>query len=265
MTRSGTHISSQGTELAWLADGPEGGADSRCGLFWLGGFMSDMEGSKAEVLAELGRASGRPCLRFDYSGHGKSGGVFRQGTISHWLGEAVEVFCALANGPRVIIGSSMGGWLALLLVRHLRRERPDIAKRVAGLVLIAPAADMTHDLMWAKYDEATRTVITEQGYLEEPSDYGDEPYVITRDLIEDGRQHLMLEEGLDVSFPVRILQGEDDPDVPWQHVLKTFQALRGEDVTMTLVKHGDHRLSTPVDLVRLKATCLELCELADMT
>ena len=260
MTRSGTHRSQDGLELAWLADGPENG---RCGLFWLGGFMSDMEGSKAEVLAALGREQQRPCLRFDYSGHGKSGGVFRDGTISRWLGEAVEVFCALANGPRVIVGSSMGGWLALLLVRHLAREAPDIARRFAGMVLIAPAADMTQNLMWAKYDEETRNTITQQGYLEEPSDYGDEPYIITRDLIEDGRQHLVLNEGMDASFPVRILQGEDDPDVPWPHVLKIYQALRGQDVTMTLVKHGDHRLSSPGDLARLTATCRELCEMAD--
>lgn len=263
MTRSGKLTSRDGIELAWLADGPEGGAGNRCGLFWLGGFMSDMEGSKAEVLAELGRAYGRPCLRFDYSGHGKSGGVFRDGTISRWLSEAVEVFGALADGPRVIVGSSMGGWLALLLARHLKRVEPDAAQRFAGLVLIAPAADMTQDLMWANYDEATRKAITTQGYLKEPSDYGDEPYIITRDLIEDGRKHLMLEDGLEVSFPVRILQGEADPDVPWLHALKTSQAMRGDDVTMTLVKHGDHRLSTPSDLARLRATCLELCELAD--
>ncbi len=263
MRQSGTLKSQDGIDLAWLADGPAPDAGGPCGLFWLGGFMSDMEGSKAEVLAELGENTGRPCLRFDYSGHGASGGVFGDGTISRWLGEAVQVFSELAAGPRIVIGSSMGGWLALLLARHLARHDPPIAKRIAGMVLIAPAADMTEDLMWAKYDEATRAEITTNGYFEEPSDYGDLPYTITRDLIEDGRRHLVLEEGLEARFPVRILQGEEDPDVPWQHALKTFQTVRGGDVTMTLIKHGDHRLSTAPDLFRLRAACLELCELAD--
>ncbi len=263
MTRSGTILSPDNDEIAWLADGPEAHDTSPCGLFWLGGFMSDMAGSKAETLAQAAQQTARPCLRFDYSGHGASQGEFRDGTISRWLGEAVAVFSELAVGPRVIVGSSMGGWLALLLARHLLRLDPAVAGRIGGMVLIAPAADMTQDLMWDRYDEAARSTLRSQGVYLEPSEYGDEPYAITRALIEDGRDHLLLNDSLDIAFPVRILQGEDDPDVPWQHGLKTYRALRGSDITFSLIKHGDHRLSTPGNLAHLRATCLELCAQAD--
>ena len=263
MTQSGKYTTARGTQLAWLADGPDGRDDGPCGLFWLGGFMSDMEGSKAEVLAALGDETARPCLRFDYSGHGASGGEFRDGTISNWLGEAVDIFSALADGPRIVVGSSMGCWIAMLLARHLHRHDRTVANRISGIVLIAPATDMTQALMWAGYDEVTRATISSQGYFEEPSIYGDQPYIITRDLIEDGRQHLMLQDGLKVGFPVRILQGEEDPDVPWQHALKTYHAIAGDDVSLTLIKHGDHRLSGGQNLETLKNTCLELCQLAE--
>lgn len=263
MTRSGTLSAPGHDDIAWLADGPEAHDTGRCGLFWLGGFMSDMTGSKAATLAAIGDALNRPCLRFDYSGHGASGGEFRDGTISKWLAEAVEVFARLGTGPRVVVGSSMGGWLALLLARYLMTNDPEAARRIRGMVLIAPAADMTQALMWDKYDDAIRTTISEKGVYLEPSNYGDEPYAITRALIEDGRKHLVLEDGLDVDFPVRILQGEDDPDVPWQHALKTFQALRGDDVSLTLIKHGDHRLSSERNLEMLRTTCVDLCEGGD--
>jgi pimeloyl-ACP methyl ester carboxylesterase len=263
MTTSGTISSAENCEIAWLADGPEPADDGPCGLMWLGGFMSDMEGSKAEVLAAAGVEAGRSCVRFDYSGHGASGGAFRDGTISKWLGEAVRVFNQVAAGPRILVGSSMGGWLALLLARHAMANAPAGGSRVRGLVLIAPAADMTQDLMWDKYDDTVRNTVMQEGVYLEPSDYGDEPYAITRDLIVDGRNHLLLDDGMDVPFPVRILQGEDDPDVPWQHAMKTYQALRGSDVSLTLIKHGDHRLSVPENLATIRATCLELCALAD--
>ncbi|MGI9462877.1 MAG: alpha/beta hydrolase [Aestuariivirgaceae bacterium] len=263
MHKSGNHTARPGIELAWLADGPDGRDDGPAGLFWLGGFMSDMTGSKAEVLAGLALDRKCNCFRFDYSGHGASGGTFRDGTISKWLDEALQMFSQHAAGPRIIIGSSMGGWLALLLARHLHLHDQAAAARIAGMVLIAPAADMTEDLMWTGYDAATRRTIEQQGYLEEPSIYGPDPYIITRELIEDGRQHLMLSDGLDVPFPVRILQGEDDPDVPWQHALKLYQTLRGPDVTFSLIKAGDHRLSTERDLASLRETCADLCRRAD--
>ncbi len=263
MQKSGKHTDRTGIELVWLADGPDGHDDGSTGLFWLGGFMSDMVGTKAQILADLANETGRNCFRFDYSGHGGSTGIFRDGTISKWLNEAVQMFTQYAFGPRVIVGSSMGGWLALLLARHLQTNDPPAAARIAGMVLIAPAVDMTHDLMWAGYDKATRQTIEQQGYFEEPSIYGPDPYTITRDLIEDGKQHLMGDDGLDVSFPVRILQGEDDPEVPWQHALKLYHALRGPDISFNLIKAGDHRLSIPRDLATLRQTCLDLCHRAD--
>jgi pimeloyl-ACP methyl ester carboxylesterase len=250
-----------GTGIAWLNDGEIPAPEGRCGTFWLGGFKSDMRGTKAEVLAAHARRTGRSCIRFDYSGHGESAGAFTDGTISHWLDQAEAVFEAHAAGPRVLVGSSMGGWIALLLARRLIRSgRPD---RLGGMILIAPAADMTQDLMWNSYGEEFREEVMQLGKYERPSDYSDEPYVITRALIEDGKQHLMLDEGLEVPCPVRILQGEDDPDVPWQHGLKVYRALKGEDVTFELVKGGDHRLSTQRDLALLVETAEALCVRAD--
>lgn len=225
--------------------------------------MSDMEGSKAIVLADLAEAEKRPCTRFDYSGHGKSGGKFADGTISQWLDEAIEVFTRQTSGKRIIVGSSMGGWLAVLLYRALRAKTPEQASRVAGLVLIAPALDMTSDLMWNGFSTKIREEITKNGFYLEPSDYSDEPYIITRNLIEDGKKHLVLEEGTAVSCPVRILQGEDDRDVIWQHGLKTYLSLQGDDVIFQLIKSGDHRLSSDKNLCHLKQTCRELFALSE--
>lgn len=249
-----------GLQIAYREDGPP--AVSRCGFFWLGGFKSDMAGSKAESLATLAGKSGRPSLRFDYSGHGASGGRFIDGTISAWLDQSCQMFLNHAAGPRIVIGSSMGGWLALLLYRRLIRTQPESARRIRGLVLLAPAADMTADLMWDQFPGSVKQDITEKGIWARPSLYG-EPYEITRSLIEDGRQHLMLAEGLAVACPVRILQGDADPDVPPAHAAKVFAALSGEDVTMTLVKDGDHRLSSPAQLQLLGETVLALAERAD--
>ncbi len=253
----------QDISIALRHDGRKDAANGPTGLFWLGGFMSDMEGSKAQILADLAVAEGRPNLRFDYSGHGRSSGEFRDGTISNWLEESVAVFQSQTSGPRIIIGSSMGGWLALLLYRHFQKTAPEIAARIKGLILIAPAADMTQKLMWDKYDTAARQEISDNGFYAEPSDYGDQPYIITRDLIEDGKQHCLLETGMKVSCPVRILQGDRDPDVSWQHGQEVYRALDGQDVTFSLIKSGDHRLSTPRDLEILRQTCRQLFSLAE--
>ena len=254
------HQTGQGSKIAFVADRTDNPAT---GVFWLGGFMSDMEGSKVEALANWAEENDRPCMRFDYSGHGRSGGNFRDGTISRWLAEAVEMFSLTGPGKQIVIGSSMGGWLALLLCRHLQANDPDAAKRIAGLVLVAPAADMTSRLMWDRYSPEIRKTIMEDGFYAEPSEYGDEPYIITRNLIEDGRQHLLLDRGLDVDVPVRFLQGEADRDVPWRHALDTYHALRGDDVVFTLVRKADHRMSTPPDIARLLAVCDELCRFSD--
>lgn len=249
-----------GTPIAYRLDG---GSDlGRCGFVWLGGYKSDMEGSKAETLAALARETRRPGLRFDYSGHGASGGLFVDGTISAWLEQSCHMVLTHAPGPRILVGSSMGGWLALLLYRHLRWSNPQAARRIMGLVLLAPAADMTEDLMWNEFSDEVRAELAEKGVWLRPSAYG-EPYAITARLIEDGRRHLMLEKGLDVDCPVRILQGDLDPDVPAAHAVKVFGALHGSDVTLTLIKGGDHRLSAPGNLALLRETVLRLAERAE--
>lgn len=237
-----------GVRLAYRQDGPAAD-DGAAGLFWLGGFMSDMTGTKAQALAE----TGRPLLRFDYSGHGASGGNFTDGSISLWLAEALHMFRRHAPGSRVIVGSSMGGWLAALLYRALGAE----AQRVAGLVLIAPAFDMTQALMWDAMPADARETLRRDGVWHRPSAHG-APYPITRGLIEDGRQHVLLHQRLAVGCPVRILQGDADADVPWRHAKKVFDVIDGDDVRLALVKGGDHRLSAPRDLDLLKATALEL-------
>ena len=246
-----------GTPIAYRLDG--GDDLGRCGIVWLGGYKSDMEGSKAEALAALARETRRPGLRFDYSGHGASGGLFVDGTISKWLAQSAHMLLTHGRGIRILVGSSMGGWLALLLYRHLQRSHPAALQQVRGMVLLAPAADMTSDLMWNAFPDHVRQELDEKGVWMRPSAYG-EPYAITRRLIEDGRRHLMLEEGLDVQCPVRILQGDADPDVPAAHAVKVFGALRGADVTLTLIKGGDHRLSTPGNLALLRETVLRLAE-----
>jgi pimeloyl-ACP methyl ester carboxylesterase len=250
-----------GVKLAFHQDGS---ADDlgRCGFFWLGGFMSDMTGTKAESLAALARETRRPGLRFDYSGHGQSGGLFTDGTISDWLEQAIHMFIAKTNSKRIVVGSSMGGWLALLLARTLLRDDPRAAKRIAGIVLIAPAADMTSDLMWDKFSSSARMQLEDRGVYMQPSNYG-EPTPITLKLLQDGTKHLLLKTGLEMPCPVRILQGSSDPDVPPSHALKVFEALSGPDITMSLIKGGDHRLSTPGQLKLIRETALQLAERAD--
>jgi len=223
------------------------------GLFWLGGFRSDMAGTKALALDDFGRARGVAVTRFDYSGHGLSGGRFEDGTISRWLEEALAVFDAI-EGPQVLVGSSMGGWIALLLARALRARGGAAAPRLKAMVLIAPAPDFTEDLMWAGFSEEIRREILEQGVYREPSDYSDEPYLITRALIEDGRTNLVLDGEIDLGCPVTILQGVADTSVPWRHAVRLTTRLTRDDVTLTLVPDGDHRLSRPQDIAKLLKT-----------
>jgi pimeloyl-ACP methyl ester carboxylesterase len=225
------------------------------GLFWLGGFNSDMRGTKALALDAWAAERGRTCVRFDYSGHGESGGRFVDGTIGRWLEESVAVFRQVCRGPQVVIGSSMGGWMALLLARELLKQPAEAT--LAGLVLIAPAPDFTEELMWKGFSPAIRTEIETNGVWMRPSEYG-EPYPITRALIEDGRNHLLLGSAINAGCPVRILQGAKDPDVPWQHAFALAHRLPAEDVVLTMIQDGDHRLSRPQDIARILAAVGEM-------
>jgi pimeloyl-ACP methyl ester carboxylesterase len=217
------------------------------GLFWLGGFRSDMTGSKAMALDAYGAAHGLAVTRFDYSGHGRSGGDFNDGTISRWLEESLAVL-ATTSGPQILIGSSMGGWLALLAVKALRQRG---IERVHGLVLIAPATDMT-ELMLEQMPKKYRTLLDKQGFVEKPSDYSPDPYRINKALIEDGRQHLLFGRAIETGCPVTILQGALDRDVPKQHALKLVQHIVDDPVSLTLVPDGEHRMSRPQDLALLE-------------
>ena len=227
------------------------------GLFWLGGFNSDMQGTKAIALDAWAADHGRACVRFDYSGHGESGGAFLDGTIGRWLEESVAVFEQFCAGPQVAIGSSMGGWMALLLARELGRRRGIGRATLAGLVLIAPAPDFTEELMWNGFSPEIRQEIETKGVWLRPSQYG-EPYPITRALIEEGRNHLLLGSAIDVGCPVRILQGARDPDVPWRHAFALAHRLPVDDVVLTVIQDGDHRLSRPQDIARMIAAVAEI-------
>lgn len=226
------------------------------GLFWLSGFKSDMAGTKALALDAFAAKRGRACVRFDYSGHGASGGAFIDGTIGRWLEESVAVFEAFCEGPQVVIGSSMGGWIALLLARELARQRTAGRASLAGLVLIAPAPDFTEALIWKGFSPQVQREIETKGVWLRPSQYG-EPYPITRALIEEGRNHLLLGSTIDVGCPVRILQGAQDPDVPWQHAFDLAHRLPSDDVVLTMIQDGDHRLSRPQDIARIIAAVEE--------
>jgi pimeloyl-ACP methyl ester carboxylesterase len=227
------------------------------GLFWLGGFKSDMRGTKAEALDQWAAQNGRASVRFDYSGHGESGGTFAEGTIGRWLEESLAVFRGCCRGPQVAIGSSMGGWIALLLARELTRQAGNGGPTLAGLVLIAPAVDFTEELMWKRMPPEIQRQITETGSWTRPSDYDPAGYPITRALIEEGRDHLLLGGMIETGCPVRILQGVKDEDVPWQHAVELTSRFARDDVVLTLVKDGDHRLSRPEDIDRLIAAVAE--------
>ncbi len=227
------------------------------GLFWLGGYKSDMKGTKAVALADWAAQAGRACVRFDYSGHGESEGAFTDGTIGRWLADSLAVFDASCRGPQILIGSSMGGWLALLLTRELKRRGRMGDASVAGMVLIAPAVDFTEELMWKRFTPEIKRELEETGLWARPSQYSAEPYLVTRQLIEEGRRHLLLGGLIETGCPVRILQGVEDPDVPWQHAVELTSRLASDDVVLTLVKDGDHRLSRPEDIERMIAAVEE--------
>jgi len=208
------------------------------GVVFLGGFKSDMEGTKAVWLEDLARRKGRAFLRFDYSGHGQSSGAFTEGAIGDWAEDAMAVMSALCDGPQVLVGSSMGGWISLLVARAM----PD---RVAGLVTVAAAPDFTEDSMWAGFCDDQKAEMARTGRVELPSEYDDGPYVITRRLIEEGRDQLVLRSPLPLPFPVRFLQGTADADVDVSVALRLLDHAAGEDMRLTLVKGADHRFSTP--------------------
>lgn len=234
-----------GVELAWARQ--EGRSPS---VVFLPGFRSDMTGDKATALAAFCAGRGPAMIRFDYSGHGSSGGRFEDGTIGRWTEDALAVVDRLTGGPLVLIGSSMGGWIALLAAL----ARP---QRVAALIGIAAAPDFTEALMWEAMTFEERARIMRDGILHVPSQYG-EPYPVTRALIEDGRTRLLLNEPITIDCPVRLLHGQRDPDVPWEMALRIAEQLTSLDVQMTLVKDGDHRLSRPHDLALLCRTLAPL-------
>ncbi|MFS8114490.1 alpha/beta hydrolase [Rhizobium jaguaris] len=216
---------------------------------WLSGYRSDMSGTKALELDALAERLGLSCIRFDYSGHGQSGGRFTDGTISRWLEEALAVIDHAKPKRIVLVGSSMGGWIALRLIQELRKRKKTPA--IKGLVLIAPAPDFTIDLIEPNLSDVELTSLAERGYFEEPSDYSPEPNIFTRALIEDGRANRVLIGIIETGCPVHILQGMQDQDVPFSHSLKLVEHLPADDVVLTLVRDGDHRLSRPQDIERM--------------
>jgi pimeloyl-ACP methyl ester carboxylesterase len=229
-----------GERLAWRRVAGAGPT-----LVWLGGYRSDMTGTKAEALADWARENGRAYVRFDYFGHGESTGDFVQGSITRWREDALSVVDEMIEGPLVLVGSSMGGWIACLAAL----ARP---QRIHSMVLIAPAPDFTSKLMPTRFPPEALEAIRDAGVWMQPSDYGD-PNPITRLLLEDGARWSVLDSAVPIEAPVRILQGGEDPDVPWRHALELAQAIKSRDVVFTLIKDGDHRLSRPQDIARLVA------------
>jgi pimeloyl-ACP methyl ester carboxylesterase len=221
------------------------------GVVFLGGFRSDMTGSKAMHLQAWADATGRAFLRFDYSGHGASRGAFTDGAISDWREDAVAVIETLTEGPQVLVGSSMGGWIGLLLAR-------DLTDRVAGLVGIAAAPDFTEAMWDEEFSPAERTRLMDEGVVLRPSDYSDEPYPITRRLIEDGKVNLVLDGPLHLPMPVRLLQGTADTDVPPAVALRLLNHISSPDLRLTLVRDADHRFSTPACLALIVDTVEEV-------
>jgi pimeloyl-ACP methyl ester carboxylesterase len=216
------------------------------GVVWLGGFKSEMTATKATALDQWAQRTGHAYVRFDYFGHGASSGNFRDGTVTRWRDDALALVGELTEGKQILVSSSMGAWLALLVAL----ARPE---RIAALLLIAPAVDFTESLLWNRLDEAVKDEILSRGEWLRQTAYGSEPYPITRVLVEDGRKHLLLDRPIALSCPIRIIQGMEDPDVPWPHALKLVEAL-GPDTQLTLVKNGDHRLSKPHELALIEQT-----------
>ena len=245
MTQPEFYTSPQGRRLAYHRT--EGAGP---GVVFLGGFKSDMEGTKAVHLENWARAQGRAFLRFDYSGHGQSSEAFTEGSIGDWAADAMAVISALTKGPQILVGSSMGGWIALLCARAM-------PERVAGLVTIAAAPDFTEDSMWAGFDDAQRATLLAEGQVALPSDYG-EPYIITRRLIEEGRENLVLRDPLALPFPVRFLQGTADEDVDMSVALRLLDHAEGADMRLTMVDGADHRFSDPDCLALIEASVEEV-------
>jgi pimeloyl-ACP methyl ester carboxylesterase len=239
-----------GVRLAWRRVRGEGPT-----VVWLGGFMSDMSGTKAQALADWAVEEGASYLRFDYSGHGESEGAFAEQTITQWRADALKVIEELTEGPLVLVGSSMGGWIACLVTAA-------IPERVGALVLVAPAADFTSKLMIPEFPPEAHEALNRDGVWLRPSEYSDS-YPITRALLEDGARWSILEGSVPVECPVRILQGAEDPDVPWRHALELANQIKGEDVVFTLIRDGDHRLSRPQDIERLLLAVEEARGLGD--
>ncbi|SDM87581.1 Pimeloyl-ACP methyl ester carboxylesterase [Methylobacterium phyllostachyos] len=223
-------------------------------VVWLGGFRSDMKATKATALDQWATGAGRKFVRFDYAAHGESSGTFTDCTISSWLVDAQAVLSAHVDEPPILVGSSMGGWIACLAAR----ERQLRGEKTAGLVLIAPALDFTEDLIWNRLDDAARAVVLRDGVLKRPSDYAPEPDPITLTLIEDGRKNRLLGGSFDPACPVHILQGMQDPDVPYTHALKILEHLPAAGTVLTLIADGDHRLSRPQDIARLVTAVAEI-------
>ena len=240
----------QGRKIAYVKT--EGAAQGRTpGVVFLGGFKSDMTGTKAQFLEDWAREQGRAFLRFDYSGHGQSSGDFLDGSIGDWAEDAIAAISSLTDGPQVLVGSSMGGWVSLLVCKAM-------PQRVAALIGIAAAPDFTEDSMWDGFDADQRAALLADGQIELPTEYDDDPYIITRRLIEEGRKTLVLRDPLPLPFPVRLLQGSADVDVPPSVALRLFDHADCPDLRLTLVKGADHRFSEPENLALLAQTLKEL-------
>jgi pimeloyl-ACP methyl ester carboxylesterase len=250
--RTTTSLDVGAHRIATLLDRPE--QPSRAGgVVWLPGLKSDMTSTKASAVAAWAEREHIACTRFDYSGHGQSSGKFEDGRISHWLDEADAVVSQLTDGPQVLVGSSTGGYLALLLLRRYLEQSQEAAGKIRALVLIAPAWDLTTKLMWDRFPESARRAIAEQGVYLRPSNYGDGPYAITRGFIEDGKKHLIGPDGFDPGRRIVVLHGLQDEDVPWEHTLDLVSILTGDHVEVEARPEGDHRLSTPEDIALMLA------------
>lgn len=219
------------------------------GFVWLGGYRSDMEGSKAIAIDDHAVKLGLSCTRHDYSGHGQSGGAFIDGTISRWLAESIAVFLKFTEGPQILVGSSMGAWIAIRMVQELQKLGE--GARVHGLLLLAPAPDFTKELYEPKLTDDEKAALESQGYFEVPTSYGPDPNVFTKNLFDDGAQNLVMKGILQLGAQVHIIQGMEDPDVPWEHAMRLMEHLPADDVTMTLIRDGDHRLSRDKDIAKI--------------
>lgn len=226
------------------------------GVVWLGGYRSDMDGTKAIMLEDVCRREGIEYLRFDYSGHGLSGGDFLEGSISLWAEQSRAMIEALTDGPQVLVGSSMGAWIALLLVKAMNAGATK--DPIAGLLLLAPAPDFTTRLMEPELTESQKADLNEKGFYEEPTPYGPEPNRFTKKLFDDGRAHQVMTGSIDTYCPVHIIQGQQDPDVPWRHAQELFELLSKDDAALAYVKDGDHRLSRPEDLAMIERAAIDL-------